>query len=1071
MASKIFYLLLSLVAFTGFSQSTDVVMNGTTNNTTVSTCLGGLYDSGGTGAGAGYGNNENFTITVCPNVPGDYMTLQWTIFTLDNTNTHPNAPNQTNADNITIYDGNSTAAPTLGTYYAGDLTPGDLFGATPANPTGCLTIQFVSNGSNNPGQWDYAAQLSCATPCDPPFADGIIINADNAAGDSIAVCVNEPVTFQDNGSTAGPSGLFTLEKWVWNWNDGTPNDTLLSGAQISHSFANPGQYVVQLVVIDDNDCVNTNATDIQVFVSTYPTFIPFPTDTTLCIGESIELAAAPDQYDSTWSGFPAQTYDATNCMEDLTGIVQPTPLPLTGFDPNISLDNTNSTDITSICIEIEHSFIGDFVLQVQCPTGQIMTLHQQGGGGVNLGDPEQGIIDCNDQSTFGVPWTYCFDNTATQTWVQAINAGGNTVTNSSGSQSLMAGNYAPVDPLGFAALDGCPINGTWNLLFTDLWGADDGSLPGWSINFDSSLYPPVTTFTPNIGNNNTGNPLTDSSYWSLTDSFIVWNSSDLDTILVTPTQAGTYTYTYYAVNNFGCEFDSSVTITVDPLLPIDAGPDVTLCIGQSILIGPDSTTGATCTYDVVFVDDWGDGWEGNEAEITTMAGGTVNYTGPTTDSLWVSLPVTHGETITIDFNNLGTNPGQCQILIYDATGALVYSDGIIGAPTNTPQNLVVNCFNGYTFEWTPTANILSSPNSQNPQVNPPVETVYTLTTYPLGHPLCSTTDSLTVFMGPIIDPGIDTVAHICIDAGPVDLFNYIAGTPQTNGYWLTPAGNPLAMPIDPSTFVSGVYQYRIDSLSCTESSFLTVTIVDLPITLVTTDATCTTVADGIISVSSAMATGYSIDGGATFQPIGNFTGLLHGSYNVVLTSAPNGNCTASTVAVIDEPDSLRITSLTPSQSVCLGSSILLNATASGGNGNYTFTWDHGLGIGPSANYSPNASDSVCVVLSEDCPSPTVSKCTYIEVPAPVDIDFSFAGEPIPKETRGCYDHLFQIDHLSSSTDIVVGGVVTSPATDVDRISTTWRIIDTDDGTIHSVLSSSRLDSVVHTLKTPGVYNS
>ena len=73
-------------------------MNAGTNGSTVFTCLGGLYDSGGTGASAPYQNNENYVITVCPDVPGDFMTLQWTVFNLDCTDNLPGPP--TDADHL-----------------------------------------------------------------------------------------------------------------------------------------------------------------------------------------------------------------------------------------------------------------------------------------------------------------------------------------------------------------------------------------------------------------------------------------------------------------------------------------------------------------------------------------------------------------------------------------------------------------------------------------------------------------------------------------------------------------------------------------------------------------------------------------------------------------------------------------------------------------------------------------------------------------------------------------------------------------------------------------------------------
>ena len=1032
-------------------------MNAASNNTTVNLCLGGLYDSGGTGPSAPYQNNQSLTVTVCPSTPGDFMTLVWTIFSLDPTNTNtPPAPS--NADNITIYDGDDATAPTLGTYFAGQLTPGDVFGATPANPTGCLTIVFNSNST---GTGDFNAQLSCETPCDPPTAAAIIVNADNAAGDSIAVCVDELVSFQDNGSTPGPSGLFILEKWVWSWGDGSDNDTLLTGAQINHSYSQPGQYTIQLTVIDDNECVNTNAVDIRVFVSTYPTFIPFPGDTTLCIGESIMLAAQPDNYEQTWTGFPVQVYDSDNCMEDLTGIVQPTPLPITGFDGNTVLSNANP-DILSICVEIEHSFIGDFVLQVQCPTGQIMTLHQQGGGGVNLGDVTtvaQGIIDCNDPATFGVPWTYCFDATATDTWVQAITAGGNTVPNSGGGMSLVPGNYAPVDPLGFAALDGCPLNGTWNLLFTDLWGADDGSLPGWSINFAPALYPPVTVFTPDIGGGS------DSSYWDLAGQFIVSNSPDLDTITVTPLNAGSFPYTYYAINDFGCAFDSTINVQVDPLEPISAGPDVTLCGNIPVQIGPDATTGSGCDYTVILIDSWGDGWDGNTVDITTMAG-SFNSPGPTTDSLVINLPVIDGETVLIDWNNTGVGPWDCEIQVFDAAGNLVYQDGQFGQPSTAPQPMSVNCFPDYTFNWTPVGSIVTSPTDHNPLVQPATQTTYYLSTYPTGHPLCVSTDSVVVLLGPQIDPGTDSVANLCFGGPPVNLYDYLGGTPQTGGIWINATGTILSMPVDPSTFPAGTYEYRMDSLSCSLSAFVDVTIIQLPIIMLTTDATCYTVADGSIDVSSPMANSYSADGGVTFQAANLFTGLPAGNYDVILASGPNGTeCQVDTTITIGEPDPLSIISMTTDKTLCPGENMLLTALGSGGNGNYTYTWDNGVGAGQSLNFSPTASTTVCMTLTEDCPSPSVSACLNVTVPADVDFNYYFGTDPSAKTTAGCYPHSFDIKNISTSTTIFDGsGNVLSPAADINSIKTTWNIVNS------KTLVTVGTDSLVHRITTPGVYD-
>ncbi|MEX1001283.1 MAG: PKD domain-containing protein [Crocinitomicaceae bacterium] len=1020
------------------AQSTDVVMNAGTNGTTVNTCLGGLYDSGGTGANAPYQNNESYVITVCPDVPGDFMTIQWTVFNLDCTDNVPGAG--TDADNITIYDGDNTGAPTLGTYFCGDLQPGDIFGATPANPTGCLTIEFNSNAN---GTGDFNAQLSCETPCDPPTAAGEIVSG--TTPDSIAICVGDQVTFQDAGSTPGPSGLFTLEKWVWKWFDGTPNDTLLNPGQVSHIFDTPGQYVIQLVVIDDNDCVNMNATDIQVFVSTYPSFDPFPSDTTICDGASLDLNATPDQYEVEWSGFPLNVTIDDNCMEDLTGIVQPTPMTITGYDPAISLDNTNP-DVLSICVEIEHSYLGDFVLQVQCPTGQIMTLHQQGGGGTYLGVPEDYQIDCSDPSTFGVPYQYCFTETATETWVQAA------VSNT----TIPAGDYLPIDPLGFAALDGCPINGQWNILFTDLWGADDGSLPSWSINFDPALDPPVTTYTPDIG---TGS---DSSYWDLTAAGIISSSADANSITVAP-PVGVNTYTYTVVNDFGCSYDTTVNVTVTANAPIDAGPDTTLCPGEVAVIGPSGAGGASCDYVLELVDSWGDGWNGNTIDIY-INGVPTNYTAAGTGSTFI-ISVNHGDQIDLQWNASGNWQSECEIYFYDANGNLIHSDGTgFTTPSTNMFNFTADCYGGLEFSWIPDNGSLNDVTIPNPTLTAPATTTtYTLTANPVGFPACSVSDDMVVNIGGSVVADVAPPVSFCFEGPPEDLINHLIN-PTLGGTWYNPMGQMITMPNSPDTMYNGVYEYHRDSLCYQLVTEIDVTIIQLTGTSISlpsdcnacngsieldspngqtpllfsddggltfglnntftalcggttgtggtttytmiiedamgcivevtdsvtdtnlptvdppvvTDASCNNGCDGEINISGTNLTEYSVDNGNTFQANSAFNGLCPGIYAVVVD---NGfGCQATETAVINEPPAIQITNISGPLSVCPGATETYTVTGINDQGQVNYNWVDGqgnlLGTGNPIDITFVNATQICVEMSDDCPT-TVSECITV----------------------------------------------------------------------------------------------
>ena len=168
------------------------------------------------------------------------------------------------------------------------------------------------------------------------------------------------------------------------------------------------KYLVQLFVTDDNGCGNTNLIDLQVLVATIPTFIGFPGDTTLCLGESASYSINPNTYEVLWNGFSGIVTIEDGCLPDtLLGVSQDVEIMQTGFVPGSTLQNVN--DLESLCFDLEHSFMGDLVILVQCPNGQTQILHQQGGGGTQLGVPVQlDNVDCSDPTTQGTPFTYCF---------------------------------------------------------------------------------------------------------------------------------------------------------------------------------------------------------------------------------------------------------------------------------------------------------------------------------------------------------------------------------------------------------------------------------------------------------------------------------------------------------------------------------------------------------------------------------------------------------------------------------------------------------------------------------------
>src|SRR5574343_144817 len=121
--------ILILLPFLLFGQA--MAQTYTMNNGSISACSGTFYDPGGTG---NYGNSQTFVYTICPSTPGAKVIVNFSTFNLENS-----------YDFLQVFDGNSTAAPSLGTY-TGTSGPGTA-SASLSNPTGCLTFRFTSDGS------------------------------------------------------------------------------------------------------------------------------------------------------------------------------------------------------------------------------------------------------------------------------------------------------------------------------------------------------------------------------------------------------------------------------------------------------------------------------------------------------------------------------------------------------------------------------------------------------------------------------------------------------------------------------------------------------------------------------------------------------------------------------------------------------------------------------------------------------------------------------------------------------------------------------------------------------------
>ena len=121
---------------------------------------GGLFVDNG-GPNATYLNNSDVTTTICPNNPGDLVTVTFTAFNTEAT-----------WDALYVYNGNSTAMSQITSTNPAGNVPGGLAGGfwgttipgpfTSSSQDGCLTFRFKSDNTINYPGW--IANVTCSPP-------------------------------------------------------------------------------------------------------------------------------------------------------------------------------------------------------------------------------------------------------------------------------------------------------------------------------------------------------------------------------------------------------------------------------------------------------------------------------------------------------------------------------------------------------------------------------------------------------------------------------------------------------------------------------------------------------------------------------------------------------------------------------------------------------------------------------------------------------------------------------------------------------------------------------------------
>ncbi len=501
-----------------------------------------FYDSGG--ATGNYSNNESRTFTICPQGTGNVVTLFFNTFNIGD-------------DTLAIYDGNSTAAPLLGNFTGFIILP--TLAASNSNTTGCLTFVFTSNANGTAPGWD--ANVVCGPACPSITAILDTANSTPLVNGKMNVCKNQNVSFAGTATAiSGGTGVgITGATYKWIFDDGV----VLNGQNVTRQFATSGVREVNLIVTLPGGCRSVNNIRQIINVSTDPIFTHTISDDEICTNQTSVLSVAHTMVTAS-----------QNCVPSVTGITRFLPDRVGGQPPVTSISEitiaecytgrtiTSAADIESVCMNIEHSYLGDLSIELEAPNGVSILLSDQRGGSTNLGIPwATATVDGQSNIlTPGTGYNYCFNSTATPVFptsgvpgITFPNGNGPATYTDTGmlESTLPSTNiYRPVG--NFAAFIGSPIMGTWKLKITDNLAADNGYLFGWNLKFSPSVPTTSNQFTPAFA----------SGSWTADPDIITPLNNPQ--ITVQPTVAGTKCYTYNLTNDFGCTYSHQVCIDVTP---------------------------------------------------------------------------------------------------------------------------------------------------------------------------------------------------------------------------------------------------------------------------------------------------------------------------------------------------------------------------------------------------------------------------------------------------------------------------------------------------------------------------
>ncbi len=413
----------------------------------------------------------------------------------------------------------------------------------------------------------------------------------------------------------------------------------------------------------------------------------------------------------------------------------------------------------------------------------------------------------------------------------------------------------------------------------------------------------------------------------------VWSSGSEE---VCPEVETTYSLTVTGDN--GCSSTDEITITVNALPSVNAGEDVSLCLGECYTFQPTGSGGS---------GEYGYSWSSGTDEVCPTE--TTIYTVTVTDS----NGCTSTDEITITINDIpAVNAGEDE--------SLCLGECYTFQPTASGGS------GDYGYNW----------SSESDEVCPTQTTTYTVTVTDGNG--CTSTDDITITVNelPTAEAGEDQ--SICLD----DCYTFqptaIGGSGDYQYSWSS--GTEEVCPTQTTTYTVTV----TDSNGCTSTDDITITINELP------------------TAEAGEDQGICLDDCYTFQPTaiggsGDYQYTWSSTTDVVcptqtstytLTVTDSNGC-SSTDDITITVNALPAVNAGNDQNICVGECYVFQPTTIGGSGDYQYTWSSGTDVvcpAQTNTYTVTVTDSNGCSSTDDM---TITVQPSPQVDAGVDVNLCF----------------------------------------------------------------------------------